>query len=90
MGIQVRGATKPISAMSIKSGSGSFIKLARQDFNYFVSNSGAGAGPFTVQVNFQVRSSGATSEPKLTFSHSQDGTVQTVNNVKLNSVIGDA
>jgi expansin (peptidoglycan-binding protein) len=47
--IQVRNSRLPIASLEIKRSSG-FSKIERQDYNYFVDDSGGGAGPITVRV----------------------------------------
>ncbi|KAI5475079.1 hypothetical protein MNV49_001955 [Pseudohyphozyma bogoriensis] len=52
--IQPRGGAVGISAVSIKeSSASSYTSLARQNYNYWLAESGAGAGPFSVLVDWQ-------------------------------------
>lgn len=47
--IQVRNSRLPIASLEVQSG-GTFTKVARQSYNYFVDDKGAGAGAVTVRV----------------------------------------
>jgi expansin len=38
----------PLASVQVESASGGWISLARADYNYWIAQSGAGAGPFTV------------------------------------------
>ncbi|HEX7667168.1 MAG TPA: expansin EXLX1 family cellulose-binding protein [Polyangiaceae bacterium] len=47
--IQVRNSRLPIASLEVQS-NGTFTKVDRQSYNYFVDAAGAGAGPVTVRV----------------------------------------
>jgi expansin (peptidoglycan-binding protein) len=47
--IQVRNHKLPIQKLEIKKG-GAFTELARQEYNYFVAEEGAGPGPVEVRI----------------------------------------
>ncbi|KAL8291444.1 hypothetical protein RQP46_002422 [Phenoliferia psychrophenolica] len=61
-GIQPRGGRVAVSSVSIKEDTAtSYTALTRENYNYWVATSGAGAGPFTVLVDWQDGTSTTTS-----------------------------
>jgi expansin len=40
----------PLASIQVENSSGSWISLARADYNYWIAQSGAGSGPFTVRL----------------------------------------
>lgn len=48
--VLVDNHANPLSTVEVRSGSGSFRKLQRADYNYWLAESGAGSGPFTIRI----------------------------------------
>ncbi|WP_249715021.1 expansin EXLX1 family cellulose-binding protein [Rhizomonospora bruguierae] len=48
--VLVDNHANPLSTVEINSGGGAFRKLQRADYNYWLAESGAGAGPFTIRI----------------------------------------
>jgi hypothetical protein len=40
----------PLASVQVETASGGWISLARADYNYWIAQSGAGSGPFTVRL----------------------------------------
>ncbi len=48
--VQVRNHRYPIAKLEYLDGSGNYVALERQEYNYFTASSGMGTGPFTFRV----------------------------------------
>ncbi|NLT55845.1 MAG: hypothetical protein GXX79_15065 [Actinomycetales bacterium] len=50
LALLVDNTGNPLSRIEVRSGSGSWQVLSRADYNYWIAESGAGAGPFRVRI----------------------------------------
>jgi len=50
LALLVMNAGNPVASVQVETGSGGWLDLARASYNYWIAQSGAGPGPFTVRV----------------------------------------